>query len=722
MMEVAAKSCESPIPDQYIVTLLPGSAAALAAAHGEGKATTKASVETWASKYKSFSDDGTPGRRLSSDFFTLKDSLHQAPVAIVDASAGVLDSMLHDEDIESVYQDCLISMIDPEIGKPAGVDPPNDESDTSSRRLQQQVNPTWGLDRIDADGLDGTYEHLAASGSGVTVYVLDQPVSSLADFGGRVQPGWTAQAFNGGSANNFVPDGIVPNGQTCGHHGTHVAGTVGSATFGVAKDVAIVPMQVLKCGVDAAGNCVNGCRGFGSWGGIIAGVDEATARVVASGTPGILTMSLGSRGYDPIDRAVERATEAGAFVFVSGGNSPPADASGYSPARAGGPDSDVVTVGAVDRNNRFANCQWGAPSCYNYGADLDILAPGVDIESWSNGGDVLSWAGTSMATPHVTGVAALLLQAKPWLTPAQVKAELLAAATTPAISFVGLPAGHGTTNKMLRIPPSVLFPHVLRIGGNPAYASRTLGDYVLDVAEPYYKGKPIYSRTDQYGLKWRLYDRSDGAPQGWVLDFNKADSTWGGTVNMAYNSKGKPAWEATWNNGNQMEVNLPRVCVTGSPAYGFDTRGEYEWTMDLYGSSPVWTKISTTWTSLTWSIYNRFDGGYSKGWVLDFNAADATWGGTVNYASGSQSLAVWDEATKWNKGDQMEIGPCPASEAGSRRVLEQAKPRKLQTAEKLEMGEEELVEAAMEPLHEVTDEVSMEQVVKDEVEEADKSA
>ena len=702
-MEVAAKTCDNPIPHHYIVTVRQNNRAS-AAAHsgastrqdmGTGSATI---IQDWARKYGT--NGGTPGRRLSMGAFTLMASLKNAPVAMVDADDEALDIILHDEEVESIYQDCVVGMIDDEVGELGTAAPPADDGQAPGRRLNQQANPTWGLDRIDAAGLDGTYEYKSASGRNVKVYVLDQPVANLVDFGGRVENGWSAESTD----HNWMANGIVPEGQTCGNHGSHVAGTVGSATYGVAKGVTIVPIQVLGCGVNAAGNCVNGCRGTGSYSGVIAGVDEATTRKVASGEPGIITMSLDGPAYAPLDEAVKRAAEAGAHVFVAGGNSGPAKSSTRSPARAGGPGSDVVTVGAIDRNNKFANCQHGSRNCYKYGETLDLLAPGVAVESWSNGGNVLTYSGTSMATPHVSGVAALLLQAKPWLTPAQAKEELLAAASTPQIDYTGLPNNHGTTNKVLRIPPSVLFTPVLRVGGKPAYASRTVGDYVLDTSEPYYLGKPIYSRTDQHGLKWRLYDRSDASPYGWVLDFNKADSTWGGTVNYALSSHSKPVWEAAWNNRDQMEVNLPVVCVTGSPAYDADTRGEYEWKSpetSVYNSAPIWTRRSGWNPSAKWSIYNRRNGAYSmNGWVLDFNAASTDWSGTVNYAWNSHTKNVWDDETKWNNDDKMQIGPCPPSETTSHRLLSTAAMESSTTAAEELHESEEPPSGSAEQLHE----------------------
>jgi aqualysin 1 len=275
-----------------------------------------------------------------------------------------------------------------------------------------QRGATWGLDRVDqrALPLDGTYRY-TATGAGVDAYILDTGIRTThADFGARVQAG--ANFAKGKSTT-----------EDCNGHGTHVAGTVGGTTYGVAKAVNLVPVRVLDC------------RGSGSWSGVIAGMDWVAGK--ASG-PSVANMSLGGGANASIDAAVARMTGAGVTVVVAAGNEN-VDACTTSPARASG----AITVAASDRSDRRA-------SFSNFGSCVDVVAPGVSITSaWYRSDTQTSTiSGTSMASPHVAGAAALVLQGSPGASPAQVQGALESAATTGVVSDL-----KGSPNRLLHTAP-----------------------------------------------------------------------------------------------------------------------------------------------------------------------------------------------------------------------------------------------------------------------------
>jgi subtilisin family serine protease len=205
-------------------------------------------------------------------------------------------------------------------------------------------------------------------------------------------------------------------GQDCHGHGTHVAGTIGGTTYGVAKKVDLVAVRVLDC------------NGSGSISGVIAGVDWVTA-AHAAGAPAVANMSLGGAASPTLDDAVKRSVTDGVAYTVAAGNGDIAgvaqDACGYSPARV----PEVITVGASDRTDRKAPFS-------NYGACIDWFAPGVGIESaWAEGdATTRTLSGTSMASPHSAGVAALYLEGKPRATPKVLRDALLALTSHGAVS------------------------------------------------------------------------------------------------------------------------------------------------------------------------------------------------------------------------------------------------------------------------------------------------
>ncbi len=272
-----------------------------------------------------------------------------------------------------------------------------------------QLNPPWGLDRIDQRDLPLNQRYLYnATGSGVRAYIVDTGIyAGHSDFGGRVLPGFTAINDGRGTSD-------------CDGHGTHVAGTVGGNTWGVAKQVALVPVRVL------------GCSGTGSTSGVIAGVDWITANAPR---PAVANMSLGGGASSAMDAAIARATARGITMAVSAGNSN-TNACNQSPARA----PSALTVGATDMNDRRA-------SFSNYGTCLDIFAPGVNIRSASISSPTAStvMSGTSMASPHVAGVAALYLETQPGASAAQVEQFIKTSATPNKV----VNPGPGSPNLLL---------------------------------------------------------------------------------------------------------------------------------------------------------------------------------------------------------------------------------------------------------------------------------
>ena len=257
----------------------------------------------------------------------------------------------------------------------------------------EQTPATWGLDRIDQRALPlnniYTYNY---TGAGVNAYVIDTGIlPTHTEFGGRAFVAYDA-----------VGDG--QNGIDCNGHGTHVAGTIGGATYGVAKNVTLYAVRVLDC------------SGSGTNAGVIAGVDWVTAHAVK---PAVANMSLGGGADAALDAAVTNSINSGVTYAIAAGNSR-RDACKFSPARV----PLAITVAATTNTDTRA-------SYSNYGTCVDLFAPGSYITSgWYTSTTATNTiSGTSMATPHVAGVAALYLQAHPTATPTDVTNAIKAAAT-----------------------------------------------------------------------------------------------------------------------------------------------------------------------------------------------------------------------------------------------------------------------------------------------------
>ncbi|MFE7842789.1 S8 family peptidase [Streptomyces sp. NPDC057474] len=277
---------------------------------------------------------------------------------------------------------------------------------------RQPNPPSWGLDRVDQSNLplDKSYTSPGSAGRGATVYVIDTGIRiTHKEFGGRAANGWdfvqndrTAQDGNG--------------------HGTHVAGTVAGTTYGVAKKARVVAVRVLD---DAGG---------GTTAQVIAGIDWVTKHAKK---PAVANMSLGGHGNAQLDAAVRNSIASGVTYTVAAGNDGLA-AGLYSPARV----KQAITVGATDKKDVRADFS-------NWGPSLDLFAPGASITSAShksNTGKVTS-SGTSMASPHAAGAAALFLADHPRATPADVSRALVEGAISGKVKD----RYPGSPNRLLQV-------------------------------------------------------------------------------------------------------------------------------------------------------------------------------------------------------------------------------------------------------------------------------
>jgi subtilisin family serine protease len=346
--------------------------------------------------------------------FTYRTALHGFAI---DLTAAQLDLVRRMPGVEEVEQNATVSAFDLHGGTPAGAPAagrPGIAPPVPSRGAVPLLGiggsrvkaNSWGLDRIDQRRLplDGQF-NTASKGAGATAYIMDTGIDfGHSEFGGRAVRGFDA-----------VGDGR--DGQDCQGHGTHVAGTVGGATFGVAPQARLVSVRVLDC------------NGTGTWAGVIAGFDWVARNAQQ---PAVLNASLGGDYSPAVNDAAAAVADAGVLPVVAAGNSA-SDACDVSPAGADG----AFTVGATDPADEQT-------SYSNYGACLALFAPGDDIVSARLGGGSVSESGTSMASPHVAGVALLYKAAHPGAGTQEVGDWLVANSTAGVLTV-----DRGSPNQLL---------------------------------------------------------------------------------------------------------------------------------------------------------------------------------------------------------------------------------------------------------------------------------
>lgn len=400
-------------------------------------------------KYGSEANAEAESDSLKQKGIEVKDTLsHAMKASVVVATPAEIDAVKSSGSVASVEQDTRVSI-------------------TGATSI-------WGLDRVDQrTGRDGQYS-LGSEGAGVNIYVIDTGLNmSHTEFTGRIAASWTG-----------INDGKGAN--DCNGHGTHTAGTAAGTTYGIAKKAKIIPVRVVEC--DGSG-----------WNSTaIAGIDWAVAHHVA-GQPAVMNMSIGGFVSDSFDQAVKSAINDGITVVAAAGNDG-VDACGASPARI----PAAITVAATDINDNQAT--WS-----DYGSCVDIQAPGVSVRSaWNNsptGFNTLS--GTSMAAPHVSGAAAVLLSRNRGLSPADVHRIMINNAT---IGVVGANKG-STPNRFLYIPGKPPPP--------PNCAALKLGDAWAGVGSYCGLGKTASSSTaastDPTGTV-----AIDGGPSGGIMSRDTA--------------------------------------------------------------------------------------------------------------------------------------------------------------------------------------------------------
>jgi len=290
-----------------------------------------------------------------------------------------------------------------------------------SQQCNVQTNAVWGLNRISEKAIEltGLYRY-DLEGSGVVAYIIDTGILvTHTEFGTRASFGA-----------NFVGDG---KNSDCNGHGTHVAGTVGGKTYGVAKQVSLVAVKVL------------GCTGSGTYAGVISGIQYAASD--RKGRPGVANMSLGGGKSTAVNDAVAAAVKSGLTFAVAAGNENQ-DACNVSPAS----EPSAITVGSTEVSDDNAFQEDARSSFSNFGTCVKIMAPGSLIKSaWITSNTATNTiSGTSMASPHVCGAAALVLSANPAATPEQVLMTLVDNSTPDEINMVcSTTACRNTPNKML---------------------------------------------------------------------------------------------------------------------------------------------------------------------------------------------------------------------------------------------------------------------------------
>ena len=406
----------------------------------------------------------------------------------------------------------------------------------------QSPVPSWGLDRIDQRNLplNSSFSY-PSTASNVTAYIIDSGIRTThTTFGGRAVWGTNT---------------VDANNSDCNGHGTHVAGTVGGSEYGVAKGVRLVAVKVFDC------------SGVGTAAGVAAGVDWVTGNH-AAGAPAVANMSLGGSGTNAaIETAVRNGIADGVTYAVASGNSG-SDACNFTPARV----TQAITVNASDSSDNRAGFS-------NFGTCTDIFAPGVSITSASNASNSATaiMSGTSMATPHVAGGAALILGASPGATPAEVASALLTNATPSKI----VSPGAGSPNLLLFVNtggcagcPVVNHPgnragragiadsvQLTASGGSTPYTWSATGlpaGMSINSANGLISGTPTTAAAHTVTVTATdTASRAGSTSFGWTINPN-LDGTWSCTIPIGY----------TWTR----VANEYNVCTPNGWAYRYQLR------------------------------------------------------------------------------------------------------------------------------------------------------